>query len=452
MLLVQAVSIAVIIICGDTARAQELAKPVWLPELSLGVSESYDNNILGVSGNGMQPQGSWITMVSPKIGFDFAPLLGSQSPFQTLSLNYRPDFAFFHQASAEDYDAHKFGTVIQGVLGDFSFSLDNLFLYNDGNKVAPTYALNQLPSSNPLANQFDKYRNQFANAPARERRNQIQDHEATALQYDVGRAFIRATSSLLYYNMDTAFHNTSKAPYLGYQNYVDRSDANGGVDLGYKVLTNVALTLGYRYGSQFQQQFPTNISSDSHYSSSTYQQVLFGAEGKPFNWLSAKLAGGPDFRSYNPYTPVHDLHPTRYYGEAALTATITTNQSVTFAYKQWNWVSATGYVPEFDSSYVLNYHWNATRQLGFDMGAKLLEADYTSGYDAAGTAPSIRSDRLYALSPGATYAFTPRLSASLSYNFNAGNNELYTIPLSEHAAAYKNYIDQVISLGLLYKF
>ncbi len=440
----------VTLLCAEAAPAQELlTKPAWVPELSAAFSESYDNNIYGVSGVGLQPQGSWITTISPKIGFNFAPLLGSNALFQVLSLNYAPDFVFFHQAPTEDYNAHKFGAAIKGASGDFSFSFDNAFLYNDGNKTAPTYALNQL--SGPLANQFDKYRNQFANTPARERRNQIQDHESSLLQYDVGRAFIRAMSSLLYYNMDTAFHNTGTAPYLGYQNYVDRSDVNGGADFGYKVTTNTALTLGYRYGSQFQQQLPASISSDSHYSSSTYQRVLLGLEGKPFRWLIAKLMGGPDFRSYNPNAPVPDLHPTKYYGEAALTATITINQSLTISYKQWNWVSSTGYVPEFDSSYALNYHWNATRKLGFDLGAQIQEADYTGGNDTAGTAPSVRAEREYTLSPGVTYAFTPQLSASLRYALNAGNNELYTIPATSHAA-YKNFTEQVISLGLLYKF
>ena len=370
-------------------------------------------------------------------------------PLQSLSLSYTPDFAIFHEAPSENYDAHKFGTVIKGGIGNFSFSLDNGFLYNDGSKIAPTYALNQL--SGAAANQFDKYRSQFGNTPARERRNQIDDRNTTVLQYDLGRAFIRATGSLLYYNMDTALHSTSKAPYVGYQNYVDRRDVNGGGDLGYKVVTKLALTLGYRYGSQFQQQFSTTISSDRHYSSSTYQQVLLGVEGKPFSWLTAKLAGGPDFRDYNTNTPVHQLHPTKYYGEAAVTATITTNQSLTFAYKQWNWVASTGYVPEFDSSYALNYHWNATSRLGFDLGAKIQEADYTSGFDTAGTAPSIRADREYTLSSGITYAFTRQLSANLNYTYNAGNNELYTIPATSHPA-YKNFIDKVVSLGLSYKF
>jgi hypothetical protein len=458
--LVQAVSLAgIVFICAGSASAQELLnKPAWLPQLSLGVSETYDNNIYGVSGNGMPPEEAWITRVSPGIGFDFAPLLASQSPFQKLSLNYTPDFVFFalphdkapYNEPSPDYDAHKFGAAIKGAAGDFSFSLDNAFLYNDGSRIAPTYALNQLSSKDPASNQDDKYRSQFANTPARERDNQFQDREATVLQYDVDRFFIRATSAVLYYGMNTVFH-TNAAPYKGYQNYPSRGDENGGVDLGYKALTNVALTLGYRYGSQYQQQFPASIASDRHFSSSTYQQVLFGAEGKPFHWLQVKLAGGPDFRDYNPNTPVYDLHPTRYYGEASVAATITTNQSLTFKYKQWNWVAATGYVPEFDSSYILNYHWRATKQLGFDLLAQIQEADYTSGNDTAGTEPSVRADREYTLSPGVTYAFTPQLSASLSYAFNSGNNELYTIPATSHPA-YKNFIDQQVSLGLIYKF
>src|SRR5580692_9543464 len=75
------------------APAQQLLnKPAWLPELSLGLSESYDDNILGVSGNGLQPKGSWITSLTLGIGVDFAPLLGNQSPFEKLELSYRPDF------------------------------------------------------------------------------------------------------------------------------------------------------------------------------------------------------------------------------------------------------------------------------------------------------------------------------------------------------------------------
>jgi len=95
--------------------------------------------------------------------------------------------------------------------------------------------------------------------------------------------------------------------------------------------------------------------------------VLAGLEGKPAGWLSVKLAAGPDFRDFNPSAPISDLHTTRFYGEATATATLPENQSLTFNFKQWVFVSSTGLVPYDDITYSLAYHWNATRQLGFDL-------------------------------------------------------------------------------------
>ncbi len=437
------------LLVGGAGAQQLFSKPEWMPTLGLGFNESYDDNIYGVSGEGLQPKGPWISTISPRIGLDFAPLLGDRSALQSLAVSYSPDIVRFHDAPSENYDAHRFDTKAKGSIDDFSFALDNSFLYNDGSKIAPTYALNQL--SGAAANQFDKYRNNFSYAPARERRNQVQDRANATLMYNFGRFYVKPTASFLDYNLDTVWENTSKAPYLGYLNFVDRSDVNGGTDLGYRVVTNLALTLGYRYGSQFQQQFPTSISSDFHFASSTYQRALAGIDGRLWHWLEIKLAAGPDFRSYNPDAPVPNFHPTKYYGEASVLATISRSQYVTFSYKQWNWVSSTGYVPLFESDYFLNYHWSALPKLGFDLTAKLQENDYTGGDDLAGNAPSLRSDRLYTISPGATYSITPQLSATLSYTFNAGNNELSTVPAADHPG-YRNFIDNVVSLGVVYKF
>ena len=108
---------------------------------------------------------------------DFAPLLGKEAPLQRLSLNYTPDFAMYHEAPSENYDAHKFGAGIKGSAGQFSFSVDNSFLYNDGSKIAPTYALNQ----SGAASEFDKYRDVFGSAMERERRDQVQERETAVL-------------------------------------------------------------------------------------------------------------------------------------------------------------------------------------------------------------------------------------------------------------------------------
>jgi opacity protein-like surface antigen len=436
----------------------EWQRPVWLTDLSLGVKESYDDNVLVVSGNGMTPQSSWVTTVSPKVGFNFAPLLGNQNTntLQTLSLNYTPDFNIYHEDPSQNYTAHKIGDTIKGQAGDLSYLLDNAFLYNDGSHQAQIYALNQTGTA---ASQYDQYRNNYARAVPRERLAQTQDRANVVLQYDWDKIFVRPTATLLDYNLMTDWHNTSKItgsppPVYGYQNFVDRYDVNGGVDLGYKLTPGLAATLGYRYGSQYQQQFPAAITTDNHYASSDYQRVLLGLEGKPWNWLNVKLAGGPDFRNYNSMAPVNDHNPVKYYGEAVLTATLTPSQTVTFNYKQWQWVSSTGKVPYFDSTYALGYHWNVTRQLGLDLGGKVLEADYTEGTDnlsMSSTAPSLRDDMEYEVSAGITYSFTTHLSANLAYTYDLGDSALNNLPVSL-GPAYRDFEHQVVSLGIQYKF
>jgi hypothetical protein len=101
---------------SDSAAWQ---KPVWLTDLALGAKESYDDNLLGVSGHGLAPKSSWVSTVSPKVGFNFAPLLGNQKTLQTLSLIYSPDFNFYHDDPSQSYYAHKIGDTIKGQAGDF---------------------------------------------------------------------------------------------------------------------------------------------------------------------------------------------------------------------------------------------------------------------------------------------------------------------------------------------
>jgi len=159
-------------------------------------------------------------------------VLASGGAIQTFSLVYQPDRVTYAQHSEESYTAHRFNTTLKGKSGAFTFSLDNAFLYNDGDKLAPTYALNQL--SGAAADQNDKYRNNYAHGTARERRNQIQDRYTILVQYNTGNFFVRPVSSLIFYNLNTDLFNTSSAPYKGYQDYIDRYDLNGGVAVGYQ--------------------------------------------------------------------------------------------------------------------------------------------------------------------------------------------------------------------------
>jgi hypothetical protein len=410
----------------------QIAKPAWLTDFSLGVKEGYDDNVFLVSGDGAKQRDSWITTISPKVGFNFAPLFEGQEIFQILSFGYAPDIVTFHDQSTESYTAHRFANTVKGKVDAFSFNLENGFNYIDGSKVAPTYA----PP--------DDTRSAYATGVPRERRAQYQDRAKASLQYDWEKWFVRPTASLLYYNLLTDLSTAS-----GYQNYADRYDVNGGADVGYKLNPQMSLTLGYRYGHQYQQQFPLPGASYLLSSSSDYQRALLGLEGKPWSWLTIALQGGPDFRTYEPnttthITPVSDRYPVKYYGEAALIAVITPKDTLTFKYKQWQWVSSTGKLPYFDSLYDLSYRRKLCKSLALDLGGRLQTADYNCG----NVPSSLRNDWQYTVSAGLTYSLSANVVISGTYGVDFGRNHEDNVVNPQ----YRQFTHQLGYLGVTFKF
>ena len=408
-----------------------LTKPAWLTELSITVKESYDDNVFIAGAKpsdyktvnlnlvpssialALENKSCFVTAVSPKVGVNFAPLLGDQHLLQTLSLGYAADIVNYGSASTENYDAHRIIAAINGKTDDVSFSAENTFSAIDGSKLGPFYpgALASAISIGIL----------------RERRDQLQDRSVVSLQYDVDKLFIRPTGYFQDYDLQT--EQLSKAQVggqAGYQNYSDRYDVNGGLDLGYRIMPAFAATLGYRYGAQYQETFAKSIDPVGFSASSDYQRILVGFEGKPIQWLDAKFQIGPDFRDYGSKAPVSDPHMVTYYGEASLTATISSKDSLSFNYKQFQWVSSIGKSPYFDSAFDLNYKRKLTDQLSMDLGARVVEADYTSGLDTTkpvGTQALFkRDDTMTTMSVGLTYTFNAHASVSLAYSLDLGRN------------------------------
>lgn len=431
-------ALAVILMSGGTAAGSDLSKPDWLTDCSLGIKEGYDNNIFlsGVNNPpayavpagsvaAMKDRFSWITTVSPKVGVNFAPLTGVTN-LSVLSLAYAPDFAIYHDQSSESYNAQRLLAAVKGKTEPVTFGADNNFTYIDGSGMGPVY-----PGGLYSA---------FAVTADRERRRQIQDRANVSVQFDQEKWFARPVASLLYYDLMTA-----QLDLPGYINYADRYDVNGGVDFGYKITPQLALTLGYRYGRQYQQQFAFS----SYSSSSDYQRVLIGIEGNPWKWLSVKIQSGPDFRNYDGNTathttPVNDRHPVKYFGEALLTATFAPENTLTFKYKLWQWVSGSGKVPYFEGGYELAYRCKLTSKLAFDLGGKILDWDYTSG----NLTTCRRNDLEYTVSTGLTYAINSHISVNLAGVLNWGRNEENSVANPQN----REFDQQLISLGTQWKF
>lgn len=430
------------IFLGSLTAHAELAKPLWLTDCSLGIKEGYDNNVFlsGVDAKYLPPvytvpagsvaalkdRYSWITTVSPKIGVNFSPLAGSPTNLPLLSLTYAPDFAVYHDQTSESYNAHRVLAAVKGKTGTVTFGADNGVTYIDGNGMGPFY-----PGGLYSA---------FATVADRERRRQIQDRANVSVQFNHENWFVRPAASLLYYDLMTEQLNVP-----GYQNYCDRYDVNGGADLGYKVRPQLALTLGYRYGHQYQQQFAFSPYS----SSSDYQRVLLGIEGNPWSWLNLKIISGPDFRSYEGdspghITPVNDLHPVKYYGEALVAATFDPENTLTFKYKLWQWVSGSGKVPYSDGCYELVYHCKLAKKLGLDVGGKFMSWDFTSGNLPA----CRRHDLQYTASAGLSYDVNSRIYIGLTEVLNWGRNDQDGVTNPQT----REFNQQLIALGTQWKF
>jgi len=420
---------------GSSLTPDSSWKPAWLTDASLTVKESYDDNVFmsGVNQSFMpagattlKDRSSAVTTVSPKVGCNFAHSLDAGGSLETLSITYAPDFAVYHALPSEDYDAHRMILAVKGKADAFSYSLDNTLLYVDASRVAPTYP--------------DGLLNAWATIFAFQRREQLNDRSKLTLQYDLDPWFIRPCATSAYYGMMTEIKDAE-----GYQNYCTRYDVNGGADIGYKFCTNMAATAGYRYGHQGQEQY----SFTSYSSPSDYQRALLGVEGKPFDWLNMQVLGGPDFRSYEAdsathISPLNNLHRVTYYGEATLAATVTPKDTLTFKYKQFQFVSCLGKVPYFDSSYGLSYGRKITDRLSLDLGTRLLEADYTMG----NLSTCRRDDLDYILSAGLHYAFSANIAAELGYLANLGRNALDNIANPQN----RDFNSQEVSLDVQFRF
>jgi hypothetical protein len=403
-------------------------KPAWLTDLSLSIKEGYDDNIYGSGVPPLEHQSSWFTVVSPKIGFNLAPLISDTNSaigLTILSLGYAPDFTWYGSQSSEDNYAHSFPVSIKGKASAFSYYLDNTLRYVDGSDIAPAYA-----------NGYNVY----GFTPTRERREQIQNRSKIILRYDWEKFFVRPAASFLYYDMMTAQLNPALATTpKGYMNYEDRYDVNGGLDFGYKITDKVAGTLGYRRGHQEQSAFvwdPTSLSND-------YDRLLFGVEGSPLKWLKFEAAAGPDFHYYNPATmPVGFDGPDNItpYSEASVNFTFSPKDALTIKYKGWQWVNSTGKSTALNHTIDLNYKRKITNKFGVELTGRVDDGDYSL--------PTVRHDWHFSVLGGLRYAFNPHLSADLDYSVAVGWNAIDNLA-NENS---REFTRQIVSLALRFKY
>ena len=389
---------------APAADAWGVTPPGWLSAASLSVQEGYDSNLYGVSNN---PAGhpavanisSMFTTLSAGVTFNLlaASEAHGGSFLKTLTFAYSADYTQYRAAAREDNLRNTFMLEAVGNAGPWSFSIDNPLLYVDGSRE----------------DQFFNFYNNLGYGDVRERRNQVQERNASFLRYDAAEWFIRTVDSVTYFNLLIDEHNPTGA-YKGYANWVNRGNANAGLDLGYKLTPDFALVAGWRLGSQTQAHTYYSLVGNDN----TYNRALFGFEGRPRSWLQAQLLAGPDFRRYGNAAHLGitgDRH-TWFYLQGQLTATFTPADTLSASEKVWHFVSSAGVSSIQETLENLTYKHDFSKRLSASLGLRELGHRYD--------APTVRNDWTTSVPADVTYALTRDLSVSADYSATSGHSHL----------------------------
>lgn len=299
-------------------------RPSWITELSAAGRTGFDTNIYGVDnarpGELLADHGAWTGSFGVRCVVSLSAVL--ESPKDYLQIGYAPMAHWYRGAADENHAQHRFSLQSSGRRGDWSWALDNTTTYVDGPKDSPRF----------------KTYNIFGMALVRERRAQVQETGRAWVRYDGAGWFVRGAAA----TQGNDYHTELRAPTeadAGRANWVDRSDLNGGVDLGWKAGPATSLHLGYRLGTQHQDTTPWMPKSSSNH----YTRALVGIESRPAKGLACSLQAGPDFRRYVAATQyLTDRTPVAWHYVGNVTATLGRADTFTLAARQERCLSSTG--------------------------------------------------------------------------------------------------------------
>jgi hypothetical protein len=372
------------------------AAPTW--ELSGGGRVAYDTNAYATeverpgfplaNREAVDTQLFLKACLSP---FLLSPFL-SKSDWKDTTISYQLTQHWFdRRAATENHTAHKLQVVAKGMLLGWKLAADLATTYIDGSRESPRYLT------------YSSY----GMAVPRDRRAQWQHALKGSLRRESGAWSTRIVGAYTSFDLLTRHHNPTGA-YLGYLNYIDRYDLNGGLDLGHKAGKALAW-FGIRVGEQYQQALPWALVRGT----SSYARALASVEGKTGD-VAYAVTAGPDFRSYHDPKAVVDRSQTTLFLDSTLTWTVRKGTTVGLTAKQWRWVSSSGRATydDFGTSVTVKHQMSKTVAL---RGL----AQWQRGYYVT---PTNRIDHLYTLGGGATLDFTPKVSAALDYVWTRDEN------------------------------
>lgn len=194
---------------------------------------------------------------------------------------------------------------------------------------------------------FVNGRNSWATVQARERRQQWQHRVSLSQMWDSNRFFVRPAASLVYFDLNSRVRPGS----AGYDNWIDRYDLSGGVDLGRPFSQDSEIYLGFRSGRQFQDNEGGRPSARSN----RYHRIFIGFRNLHVAGIAVAVETGPTFHRYDDPDSIGESSIDSWYVKALFKGP---------AYAQGRWegeirldrgVASTGLLSSESRSFLMRY-------------------------------------------------------------------------------------------------
>lgn len=406
--------VCIIALSGSIAFGQgwQLAEKLTL-KADVGLKETYDSNVYlqdvvpapanvaaakAAGFNAVEAKKeSFVTSILPSLGLDYQPCAAFR-----LVAGYSPEITFYHAADSEDYVAHRASLNLSGTIEETKWELLNSFTAIDGSDLGPVFAR---PGDVPA----------IGGIPMRNRRDAFISQNTFRVTQPIGEFFVRPIVTAYVHDFGTK-QLPSGAGYV-YENYIDRQNINGGLDLGIPLGDQTHLIVGYRYGQQ--DQFKLR-GVDSPYDR-TYHRLLVGVEGSPAKWVKLSVLGGPDISDYASGTPAgFDDGETVYYIDSSITLLPTSRDTIKFSnvrYQQPAFASVSVYE---DITYSVTWKHKFDDNWSANAGFQAYIGDWQ--------APAVREDWIYTPSVGVTYVHDKHLTADLGYSYDWVDSKVANTP------------------------
>ncbi len=433
------VNLAATLLAGSALAAG--TNLTWKADIAL--KETYDDNVFlqnhaptasmpdAVPAN----KSSWVTTITPRVGLD-----AQVCPDFKASLSYAPDIAFYHNAPSENNTTHRGVTTFSGKTDDVIWEQTDTFTYIDGSRYGPVFGRTAAGSSQDVP--------AVGGIPLRDRRAAFIYKGGFKLTWTVDKFFIRPVASAYVHDFLTVQKLSMPVAGECYENYLDRQDVNGGLDVGYDVGKKTYLILGYRYGQQDQFVGPgasnSKIFTDSPYDSA-YHRILLGIEGSPAKWLKLAALGGPEFRSWADGTPANfDRNRLVYWVDASATLLPDKSNTMTLLFRRYQQPAFASQSVYDDITYSATWKHTFNGHFSASVGIQLYIGEWL--------APVNRDDWIYTPSAALTYTCNKHFSVEAACSGDWARNET---PTSAPGAAYadgREFTRHLVSLAAKYAF